>query len=139
MKPVFIKGGTHIDERGTLLFNNSFDATSVKRIYTIEHTSTSFIRGWMGHEVEHRWFTVLQGCFKIDVLAITDWQQPDLRPEKAVTFILEAESLDVLHIPPGHLFSLQAKESPSRILVMADRLLGADNDEHRYPAEAGRV
>ncbi|WP_285269918.1 hypothetical protein [Kaistella rhinocerotis] len=44
-----IKGSRHEDERGILTFNNVFDASEVKRIYTIQNHFTDFIRGWQGH------------------------------------------------------------------------------------------
>ncbi|MBO9619828.1 MAG: sugar epimerase [Niabella sp.] len=133
MSPAIIHGGAHNDARGTLLFNNNFDAGPVKRIYTIEHNDETFVRGWIGHEIENRWFTVLSGGFRIMVLPITDWKEPDLDGTHALSFELDAAQLDILHIPPGHLFSLQATVAPSRILVMADRALGAASDEHRFP------
>ncbi|AHF15746.1 cupin domain-containing protein [Niabella soli] len=133
MRPAIIYGGAHNDVRGALLFNNSFDAGPVKRIYTIAHNDETFVRGWIGHEIEHRWFTVLSGSFRITVLPVTDWHQPDLNPSQALSFDLDAVQLDVLHIPPGHLFSLQATAVDARILVMADRAMGAESDEHRFP------
>ncbi|WP_300598783.1 WxcM-like domain-containing protein [Niabella sp.] len=133
MNAQLIQGGHHTDQRGSLLFNNGFDAGPVKRIYTIEHNNTELVRGWMGHEVEHRWFTVVQGIFKVTVKMISDWAKPDLSGEGTERFLLTAGSLDVLHIPPGHIFCLQALEPSSKILVMADHPVGTTNDEHRYP------
>lgn len=133
MSPAIINGGAHRDERGALLYNNSFDAGPVKRIYTVTHHDNVFVRGWIGHEVENRWFTVLSGRFRITVLPVTDWEQPDPDAGCAQLFDLNAERLDVLHIPPGHVFSLQAMQAPSQILVMADRPMEAASDEHRFP------
>jgi dTDP-4-dehydrorhamnose 3,5-epimerase-like enzyme len=126
-----INGGSHSDDRGTLRFNNSFDATAIKRIYLIENKETTFVRGWQGHRIEQRWFSVLQGCFKIELIAIDDWEHPS-RDLKSLSFILNAESLDVLHVPPGYVSSIQALDEGAKLLVMSDYLLGAIQDEYRF-------
>ena len=46
MIPKIIIGGNHSDTKGTLRFNNSFDSTAIKRIYLIENSETTFVRGW---------------------------------------------------------------------------------------------
>jgi hypothetical protein len=34
-------------------------------MYTIQNIDTEFFKGWQGHKVEQRWFSVVQGSFKI--------------------------------------------------------------------------
>lgn len=128
-----LQGGNHVDGRGQLLYNNQFDLEPVRRIYTIEHNNTALVRGWMGHEIENRWFTVVTGGFQVKVKSVNNWREPDLNEKDTVVFILKAGALDVLHIPPGHIFCLQALEANSKIVVMADHPVGTTNDEHRYP------
>ena len=41
MKPELIKGGSHSDNRGSIIFNNDFDTTDIKRIYMVENESTN--------------------------------------------------------------------------------------------------
>ncbi len=74
--PQLIKGNSHADDRGVLHFNNDFNAFGVKRIYTIQNRDTEFVRGWQGHKIEQRWFSVVQGSFKIFLIAIDDWNAP---------------------------------------------------------------
>jgi dTDP-4-dehydrorhamnose 3,5-epimerase-like enzyme len=131
MPPKIIKGGSHSDDRGLLQFNNSFDATVVKRIYLIENKETTFVRGWQGHRIEQRWFSVLQGSFKIELIAIDNWENP-YRHLKPLSFIINEETLDVLHVPPGYVSSIQALEGGAKLLVMADYLLGEIQDEYRF-------
>lgn len=126
-----INGGNHSDTRGTVRFNNSFDATSIKRIYLIENNETTFVRGWQGHRIEQRWFSVLQGSFKIELIAIDSWEDPS-RDLKSLSFIVNALTLDVLHVPQGYVSSIQALEEGAKLLVMADYLLGANQDEYRF-------
>lgn len=131
MVPKIIKGGSHSDTRGKVRFNNSFDATTIKRIYLIENNETTFVRGWQGHRIEQRWFSVLQGSFKIELIAIDDWEKPSKELEW-FNFIVDAETLDVLHVPSGYVSSIQSLETGSKLLVMADYLLGDIQDEYRF-------
>lgn len=134
MIPKIITGGAHSDSRGTLQFNNSFDATAIKRIYLIENKATTFVRGWQGHRIEQRWFSVLQGSFKIELIAIDNWENPS-KDLKALLFIVNAKTLDVLHVPSGYVSSIQALEEGARLLVMANYLSGEIHDEYRFDVD----
>jgi dTDP-4-dehydrorhamnose 3,5-epimerase-like enzyme len=138
MVPKIINGGSHSDERGRLRFNNSFDATSIKRIYIIENNKTAFVRGWQGHRIEQRWFSVLQGSFKIELIAIDNWEHPS-RDLKSLTFILNADKLDILHVPQGYVSSIQSIDEGSKLLVMADYLLGEIKDEYRFDIDYFKI
>ena len=75
-EPVLIKGSFFSDSRGTILYNNDFDASEVKRIYFIENNNMNFLRGWQGHKIEQRWFSVANGTFLIRLIAIDNWDFP---------------------------------------------------------------
>ena len=129
--PQVIKGNSYTDERGTLQFNNDFNALGVKRLYTIQNIDTVFVRGWQGHKVEQRWFSVVQGSFKISLIAIDDWVRPSLNLEQ-YHFILNSQNMDVLHVPSGYVSSIQALKSSSKLLLMSDYALGEIEDEYRF-------
>ena len=131
MNPEIIKGNRHIDSRGTLFYNNDFDSFGIKRIYIIENNKTTFVRGWQGHRIEQRWFSVLQGSFKIELIAIDNWEFPS-KNLKRFSFTVYAETLDVLHVPPGFVSSIQSLENGAKLLIMADYLLGEIHDEYRF-------
>jgi dTDP-4-dehydrorhamnose 3,5-epimerase-like enzyme len=134
MRPKIISGNCHSDSRGSLFYNNDFDATKIKRVYVIENQNTDFIRAWQGHKIEQRWFLAVQGSFKIRLIEIDDWEHPskDLR---VVEYILKSEKLDILNIPKGNVNSIQSLEEGSKLLVMADYLLGEVSDEYRFDAD----
>lgn len=134
MKPWEIKGKVHTDFRGSLFYNNDFDAKEVKRIYFIENKDTEFVRAWQGHRIEQRWFSAVQGSFEIKLIEVDDWENPS-KNLIVHTFILNAIKLDVLHIPQGYISSIQALESDAKLLVMADYSLGEIKDEYRYDAD----
>jgi dTDP-4-dehydrorhamnose 3,5-epimerase-like enzyme len=129
--PQLIKGSVHTDERGSLKYNNAFDLSQIKRLYTIEPGSTEFKRGWQGHKIEQRWFTVLKGSFEIRIIEVDDWESPNRNLEQQI-FNLAANALDVLHIPAGFITCIQAKEENAILGVFADYQLGELNDEYRY-------
>ncbi|HEY9221963.1 MAG TPA: WxcM-like domain-containing protein [Lutibacter sp.] len=134
MIPKIISGNSHTDKRGTLCFNNDFDASAIKRIYIIENISTDFIRAWQGHKIEKRWFSAIKGAFKIQLIKIDQWEQPSKNLQK-LNFTVNAEKFDVLHVPKGYVSSIQSLEEGSKLLVMADHLLGEIKDEYRYDAD----
>ena len=134
MKPKIISGNCHSDPRGSLFYNNDFDATAVKRVYVIENQNTDFVRAWQGHKMEQRWFAAVQGSFEIRLMAIDDWEHPSKNLVPFV-FIINAEKLDVIHIPGGYASSIQSLEEGSKLLVMANFLLGENNDDYRYAAD----
>ncbi len=126
-----ITGSRHQDDRGIITYNNDFDASQIKRIYTIENHSTDFIRGWQGHKIEQRWFACMKGVFEISVIFVDDFENPsrDLTIQK---YLLTDDVLTYLNIPSGCITAIQAKADGSKLLVLADYGLGEINDEYRY-------
>ena len=131
MAPKLIHGSSHEDARGTLIYNNDFDALNIKRIYVIENQNTDFVRAWQGHQIEQRWYSAINGSFNIELIAIDDWNRPDKKSER-LAFVLDSEKLDVLHIPVGYVSSIRSLAAGSKLLVMADYLMGANEDEYRF-------
>lgn len=131
MNPKLISGNRHSDQRGILLYNNNFDASLIKRIYIIENEKIEFIRGWQGHQIEQRWFSAVTGRFKIQLIKIDNWEKPS-KDLGAFTYLIDSEELNVLHVPNGYISSIQSLELNSKLLVMADYLLGETKDEYRF-------
>lgn len=128
---MLLEGKKHQDERGIITFNNDFDASQIKRIYTIENHSTEFIRGWQGHEIEQRWFACMKGSFEISVIEVDDFTKPskDLTMQQ---YFLNEDILTYLHIPAGCITAIQSRTENSKLLVLADYGLGEINDEYRF-------
>ena len=127
-----IKGGRHTDERGTLSFFNDFDMAPVKRFYVIEHPDTTIVRAWQAHKVEQKWFYVITGSFKINVVKPDNWEKPseDLVVKE---FILESGANQVLHIPGGCANGFKALEPHSKLIVFSDvSLADAGKDDFRF-------
>lgn len=134
MVPQLIKGESHEDFRGGLVYNNNFEASAIKRIYVIKNKDSAIIRAWQGHKIEQRWFSVMKGSFKIELIAIEDWDRPNKKSER-MEFVLRAKKLDVLHVPAGYVSSIQSLEEGSKLLVMADYLMGVNEDDYRFESD----
>lgn len=131
MIPKLILGSLHSDQRGTLRFNNDFDASAIKRFYVIENQKVDFVRAWQGHKIEQRWFSAMKGSVEIQLIRIDNWENPSKYLEHVV-FILNAEKLDVLHVPSGYITSIQFLEETSILFVMSDYFINEIQDEYRY-------
>ena len=134
MIPQLIKGDRHEDGRGSLRYNNEFNSEVIKRFYIIENADPDFIRAWRGHQIEERWFAAINGSFKIQLIAIDNWELPCKKLGR-LTFNLQSSTLDVLHIPSGYITSIQAVEKNSKLLVMANYSVGEIEDEYRFAAD----
>lgn len=128
---MIIKGNKHIDSRGIITYNNSFDASLVKRLYTIENESIHFIRGWQGHKIEQRWFTCIKGSFNICVVKVDNFNNPSQIVESN-HYVLTDESMDYLHVEAGHVTAIKSIYPESKLLVLADYSIGEIQDEYRY-------
>ena len=130
-QPNYIEGGTHKDARGEICFNNNFIASDVKRLYTITNAKLSFKRGWTGHKIERRWFIAVSGLFEIKLIKIDNWDTPN-RDLEQHWFKMSSTKLNVLEVPSGFVSCIQALENDSKLLVMADYMLGEIDDDYRF-------
>lgn len=126
------QGGIAKDHRGQIRFVNEFDMSMVKRFYIIKNSDLELVRGWRAHRIEQRWFYILHGSFKLELVKIDNWDKPSQNLE-IVKIILDAKDNRVLNIPAGYGTALQALEKESEILVFADHHLDhAPNDNYTY-------
>jgi hypothetical protein len=131
MKPKLISGNNYKDQRGILFYNNDFDLTKIKRMYIIENSTIHIVRAWQGHKIEQRWFSAVEGRFKIQLIEVDNWEKPMISLPK-IEFMLHSETLDILHIPAGYISSIQSLEEKSKLIAMTDYHLGEINDEYKY-------
>ena len=133
MIPKFIKGSSYKDNRGSLNYNNYFDASVINRMYVIEN-NLGFTRRWQGHKIEQRWFSAMKGDFEIQLIKVDNWETPNKKLEK-LTFKLTEETLDFLHIPAGYISSIKSFNKGDKLLVMSDYNLGEVNDDYKYSSD----
>lgn len=133
--PEIISGGSHTDTRGKITFFNDFDMSQVKRFYIIENVDVDIKRGWRGHKIEQRWFTVAEGAFNVRLIRIDNWENPN-RESPLEEYFLSDENTEILHIPAGYASCVQAIQSNSKLIVFADYDIDhASNDNYLYPED----
>ncbi len=134
MLPKIITGGNFKDTRGVIRYNNNFDYSLIKRMYTIENNDVSFERGWQGHKIEKRWFSVIQGCFDIQVIKIDNWEKPSKKLE-IINFTIDSETMDILYVPNGYITNIKSLQKGSKLLSMSDYRLNEIIDDYRLAIE----
>ena len=127
MRPKLIKGDLHEDGRGKLYYNNFFDASQIKRIYSIENNDENYLRGWKGHQVENRWFLCSKGKIFISVCSLDCFQT---KTPKINLFTLNENEFNILFVPFGYATLVQSGEINSKIICMSDYFLNSSNDEN---------
>lgn len=128
---MILKGNRHSDHRGTITYNNDFDTSQIRRIYTIENISVDFIRGWQGHKIEQRWFAAMKGSFEISAIQVDNFDQPS-KDLKSTVYIIDDQFLSYLHIPAGYITAIRALQEESKLLVLSDYSMGEIKDEYRF-------
>ena len=134
-RPEIIEGGRHTDSRGAITFVNEFDMSEIRRFYIIENVNIEIKRGWRAHRTEQRWFNVLTGAFRIQLIKIDNWEMPN-KNLLFEEFILFSKDAKVLHVPKGYASCIQAMQKDSKLIVFADYGIDhAINDNYLYPED----
>lgn len=129
--PFIIKGDVFKDQRGSLEYNNNFDLSSAKRTYLIQNESVEIERGWQGHKVEKRWFSAIQGSFKIKVLKLSNWEIPSTESE-IEEFLIQSGTLDILYVPDGYITKIKSEISDAKLLVFSDYHSNEVDDNYKF-------
>ncbi|WP_282056646.1 hypothetical protein [Maribacter luteus] len=130
-----ISGETFIDERGQLNFFNTFDMSSIRRIYEIKNENVNIIRAWQAHKNEMKWFYCHTGSFVMQLIEIDNFEHPSalLQPKR---IILEANNPSILELSGGYATGFKALEENSTLQVFSNFSLNeSKNDDYRYPIE----
>jgi len=132
LKPKIIPGDIYSDERGRISFINDFDMSQVKRFYTIFHSDIAVIRAWQGHQVEQKWFVVLEGDFDIALVQPDNWETPSSNlPVQLVR--LSSSVCQVLHVPNGFATGFKAVVPNSKMIIYSDlKLDESAKDDFRF-------
>jgi dTDP-4-dehydrorhamnose 3,5-epimerase-like enzyme len=120
--PRLIVGARHVDERGSLLFNNELNISNFRRMYIIHNSDSQPFRGWHGHEFESKIFITLSGRIRFGAVSVKDWSNPD-KSEVPQVAELKADSLDAFFVPGGYANGILSLEPGSQALVISSSTL----------------
>jgi dTDP-4-dehydrorhamnose 3,5-epimerase len=132
-KPTLIKGLLHADSRGSLWFNNPAGISEFQRLYIIENSLASPLRGWHGHKLESKGFICVSGRIRIGAVQVDDWASPS---ESLDVFSADLGSgtSDFVYVPAGYANAILSLDPGSRVLVMSSSSLAeSQGDDFRYP------
>ena len=113
-----IAGGVHIDGRGSVSFVNQFDFRGVDRFYWVTASQENLRRGWIGHQRERKWFTVVHGEVTVAVVRLDSFDSPR-RDLPLWYFKLSSSSPQILHVPPGHATASVHKSADAVLTVFS--------------------
>jgi dTDP-4-dehydrorhamnose 3,5-epimerase-like enzyme len=120
--PKILNGAKHLDDRGSLLFNNDLSLSSFQRMYMIKNSDSELFRGWHGHQLEAKIFITLVGRIRFGAVRVKNWSEPD--PSEVVHVAeLEASSMDAFFVPGGYANGILSLESGSEALVISSSTL----------------
>ena len=132
--PMILKGGSAVDDRGSLKFVNDFGLHGYKRFYVVENHSKGFIRAWHGHKKEAKAVVCLQGAAVVATVQPDDWEAPS--SELAVSrFVLNGANPSVLAIPAGYANGFMTLTDDAMLLFFSTSSLEESlGDDFRFPA-----
>ena len=134
-----IQGGRQVDGRGSVSFINGFDFKGVDRFYWIEASQPDVLRGWVGHQREHKWLTVIRGEVLVAVVRPDEWHSPQ-RDLPVSRFTLSAVNPQVLHVPPGHATgSVQLTSGAILMIFSSGRMEDVESDDFRFPVDCWSI
>ena len=137
--PVFYSGQRHVDDRGSLAFNNPFQISQFVRGYVIENSSLAPMRGWHGHKLESKGFLCLSGRVRVGAVEIDDWDSPSKELE-VYSQELTAGAMDCYFVPSGYANAILSLEINSKVLVFSSSTLEASMaDDFRFPLSTWRL
>ncbi|MFZ6031801.1 MAG: dTDP-4-dehydrorhamnose 3,5-epimerase family protein [Melioribacter sp.] len=134
LKPVLIKGGMAVDDRGSVSFVNDFNFKDVKRFYIVDNHRSGFVRAWHAHKNEAKYVTAVKGAAIIGAVKIDNWDNPskDLEVHR---FVLSEKTPAVLYIPPGYANGFMTlTEDAKLIFYSTSELKESIDDDYRYDA-----
>jgi dTDP-4-dehydrorhamnose 3,5-epimerase-like enzyme len=134
MKPELLEGGIAVDDRGQLLFANSFRLSDYKRFYFIKNHAPSFIRAWHGHKKEAKAIFVTEGAAIVGAVEIDDWENPSPSLQ-AHRVVLSAKKPSLFLIPPGYANGIMTLTPETVVCVFSSSTLeDSAGDDFRFPA-----
>jgi dTDP-4-dehydrorhamnose 3,5-epimerase-like enzyme len=130
-----IDGSLHVDKRGTVCFVNDFNFKGVDRFYSIHAHRLRELRGWVGHQRDHKWFFAAHGTTLVAVVTPDRWDRPT-ENLSVNRFVLSAAKPQVLHVPPGHATASVNLSGEAILMVFSSgRIEDAATDDYRFAVD----
>jgi len=132
--PELIKGGSAVDDRGSLAFINDLAVSDFRRFYIVSNHASGFVRAWHGHRFERKAAFVVSGAALVCAVEIDDWDMPspDLKVHR---YVLSERNPSALIIPAGFANGFMSLAPDTRVCFLSSSSLAdAATDDVRFPA-----
>lgn len=134
-EPYIIEGGVAVDDRGSLMFANTFDFKGVKRFYAVENFSTETIRAFHGHLKEAKYAFVASGTAVVAAVEMDHTETPN-KQNKVNRYILSDKKPSVLYIPAGFANGFRFLTPHGKIFFFSTSTTEeSKGDDYRFPAD----
>ena len=125
-----ILGGDHLDSRGRIVFFNTLSFEEIKRFYCLHLNKANELRAWQGHQFEKKWYVVLKGKLRLNVLEFNKWGSDDYHFNG---YYLEENDPKVIFIPEGSFTGFMPLVDDTMLIIFSNKLLEESlNDDYRY-------
>ena len=133
-EPVLIRGGSAVDDRGSVAFVNDLNIGDFRRFYIVSNHAPGLVRAWHGHRFERKAAIVVSGAAIVCAVQIDDWTSPS--PHLAVhRHVLAERNPSVLLIPAGYANGFMSLAPDTRICFLSSSSLeDSSADDVRFPA-----
>lgn len=133
-KPTLYTGSVVRDKRGSVRFVNDFKFKNVKRFYEVTHKSIA-PRAFHGHLKEAKYIYVTSGSALICAVKLNNIKNPN-KNAAIYKFILNSETPQVLHIPPGYANGFMPLEKNTKVIFFSTSTLSNSlKDDFRFPSD----
>ncbi len=133
-RPLLMRGGIAVDDRGSLSFVNDFAFHNVRRFYVVSNHRAGFVRAWHAHRREAKYVTVVQGSAVVCAVAIDDWDSPN-RAAEIERHVLSAMQPSILFIPAGYANGFMSLTAHSKLVFFSTATVDESrSDDIRYDA-----
>lgn len=134
-RPKILTAESAIDDRGQIIFANSFDFKNIKRFYVVSNHRSRFIRAWHGHKKESKFIIVLHGTALICAVKIDNWKKPN-KNQLVEKFILSEKKPKILFIPGGYANGFKTLEKNTKLLIYSTSSISqSTNDDFRFDSK----
>ena len=134
-KPKLLNAGSAIDDRGQIIFSNSFNFKNIKRFYVVSNHKSHFVRAWHGHKKENKYLIVVQGTALVCAVRISNWKKPN-KDQPIDKFILSEKKPKLLFIPGGYANGFKTLEKNTKILIYSTSTISqSTKDDYRFESK----
>jgi len=120
-------GNISVDDRGEVLFVNSFDFPGIVRFHQITNHNKSSVRAWYGHEHGTVYAFVAKGTAMFGIMPIVGAEE--LTEENCKVYIISSKRPRILCIPAGYYYGFKALDDGCMVQMFSTQTLEESRED----------